>query len=90
MHFLLYSRPLNEAFTKWRFLQLFDQYTTNPLYKCICMKENLLKIKLFFLFLTQKAMIDCLCNQIEYLIGCASTLCLSLLYLGLFPVTENI
>lgn len=53
MHFLLYSQPLNEAFTKW-FLQLFDQHTTNPLYKCICMKENLLKIKLFLVLNSKK------------------------------------
>lgn len=89
MHFLLYSRSLNEVFTKRRFLQLFDQHTTNPLDKCICIKENLLKIELFPIP-NSKAMIACLCNQIEYLIGCAFTLFSLLLYLGLFPVMENI
>lgn len=42
------------------------------------------------LSLTQKKrLLICYCNQIEYLTDCAFTLCLPLLYLGLFPDTEN-
>lgn len=71
MHFLFYRRPLNESFSKWRFLQLFDQHTPNPLCKFICVKENLVKMKWSLILNVGGG--AWLCNQIEYLIDLSFT-----------------